>query len=148
MLGRLQYDAQMSEHVPAPFLGDREMRELLERHWAASDANDFAVEHEIYRDDAVLSYPQSGELVRGRHNIQESRTVQPSKKRFTVQRIIGNGDLWVTEFVLSYDGVPYYTVSIMEFSDGKVARETQYFGQAFKPGPSRAHLVDLTGANR
>ena len=118
------------------------MRELLERHWAASDANDFTVEHEIYSEDAVLSYPQSGEHIRGRRNIEESRRVQPSEKRFTVQRIVGSGDLWVSELVLSYDGVPYYTVSIMEFSDGKVAREAQYFGQAFKPGPSRAHLVD------
>ena len=117
-------------------------RELLERHWSASDANDFVVEHEIYREDAVLSYPQSGEHIRGRHNIQESRRVQPSEKRFTVQRIVGNGDLWVSELVLTYDGVPYYTVSIMEFRDGKVTRETQYFGQAFEPGPSRAHLVD------
>jgi hypothetical protein len=40
-----------------------------------------AVEHEIYREDAVLDYPQSGELIRGRSNIQESRLVQPSKKR-------------------------------------------------------------------
>jgi SnoaL-like domain len=125
-------------------MGDREMRELLERHWAASDADDFAVEHEIYREDAVLHYPQSGEHIRGRHNIQQSRTVQPSRKRFTVQRIIGNGDLWVSELVLTYDGVPFYTVSIMQFSGGKVARETQYFGQAFKSDPSRAHLLDLT----
>jgi ketosteroid isomerase-like protein len=119
-----------------------ETRELLERHWAASDANDFAVEHEIYREDAVLHYPQSGEHIRGRRNIQESRRVQPSAKRFTVQRIVGSGDLWVTELVLTYDGVPFYTVSVMEFSDGKVTRETQYFGQAFEPGPSRAQLVD------
>jgi hypothetical protein len=124
-------------------MGDREIRDAPERHWAASDANDFAVEHEIYREDAVLHYPQSGERIRGRHNIQESRTVQPSEKRFAVQRIIGNGDLWVTEFVLSYDGVPSYAVSIMEFSDGKVARETQYFGDPFTPGPFRAHLVEL-----
>ena len=121
---------------------DREIRAALERHWAASDANDFTVEHEIYGEDAVLHYPQSGERIRGRARIQESRTVQPSAKRFAVQRIIGGGDLWVTEFVLRYDGAPSYTVSIMEFSDGKVARETQYFGDAFKPGPSRAHLVE------
>ncbi len=70
------------------------------------DANDFEVEHEIYREDAVLDYPQSGERIRGRHNIQESRAVQPNKKRFTVRRMIGGGDLWVTEFVLTYDGVP------------------------------------------
>ena len=121
---------------------DREIRAALERHWAASDANDFAVEHEIYRDDAVLHYPQSGERIRGRANIQESRTVQPNNKRFAVDRIIGDGQLWITELVLSYDGAPSYTVSIMEFNDGKVARETQYFGQPFKPGTSRAHLVE------
>jgi len=120
--------------------GDR--RTALERHWAASDVGDFAVEHEIYRDDAVLHYPQSGERIRGRRNIEESRKVQPNRKRFTVQRIVGAGDLWVTEFVLSYDGVPSYSVSIMEFSDGKVARETQYFCDRFEPGPSRAHLVE------
>lgn len=121
---------------------DREIRAALERHWAASDANDFAGEHEIYREDAVLDYPQSGERIRGREKIQESRTVQPSKKRFSVQRIVGEGELWVTELVLTYDGIPSYTVSIMEFSHGKVAHETQYFGEPFKPGPSRAHLVD------
>jgi hypothetical protein len=93
----------------------------------------------------VLDYPQSGERIRGRHNIQESRTVQPSKKRFTVRRIIGSGDLWVTEFVLSYDGIPSYSVSIMEFREGLVAHETQYFGDRFDPGPSRAHLVERVG---
>ena len=122
---------------------DREIRAALDRHWAASDANDFEAEHQIYREDAVLEYPQSGERVRGRRNIQSSRTAQPNQKRFTVRRIIGAGDLWVTEFILAYDGRPSYTVSIMEFHDKKVARETQYFSDPFEPGPSRAHLVEL-----
>ena len=124
-------------------MGDREIRAALERHWSASDASDFDAEHDIYCDDAVLDYPQSGERIRGRRNIQESRTVQPNKKRFSVRRIIGTGDLWITEFVLTYDGTPSYSVSIMEFRDGNVARETQYFGDPFEPGPSRAHLVEL-----
>ena len=122
---------------------DREVRAALDRHWAASDANDFAAEHQIYREDAVLEYPQSGERIRGRANIQASRTVQPNLKHFSVRRIVGAGNLWVTEFVLTYDGRPSYTVSIMEFSEGKVARETQYFADPFAPGPSRAHLVEL-----
>jgi SnoaL-like domain len=116
--------------------------EALKRHWAASDANDFDVEHDIYRDDAVLEYPQSGERIRGRHNIQPSRVAQPNAKRFTVRRIVGAGDLWVTEFILTYDGRPSYTVSIMEFLDGKVARETQYFGDPSEPGLSRAQWVE------
>jgi hypothetical protein len=123
-------------------MDDRALRMALERHWDASDANDFNVEHEIYREDAVLEYPQSGERIRGRHNIQESRSVQPNKKRFAVRRVIGSGDLWVTEFTLSYDDRPSYVVSIMEFREGLVAKETQYFTDPFEPGPSRAHLVE------
>ena len=123
-------------------MDDPTIRAALQRHWEASDAGDFAAEHEIYREDAVLEYPQSGERIRGRHNIQQSRLVQPSSKRFTVRRITGSGDLWVTEFVLSYDGVPSWAVSIMEFRDGGVAHETQYFADRFEPSPSRAHLVE------
>jgi hypothetical protein len=119
-----------------------DLQAALKRHWDASDANDFDAEHEIYREDAVLDYPQSGERIRGRHNIQESRTVQPNKKRFTIRRMVGSGDLWITEFVLTYDGRPSYVVSIMEFRDGRVVHETQYFADRFEPGPSRAHLVE------
>jgi len=126
-------------------MDDRTVRLSLERHWDASDASDFEVEHEIYREDAVLDYPQSGERIRGRRKIQESRFVQPNKKRFRVQRIVGSGDLWVTEFVLTYDGAPSYAVSIMEFHDGLVTNETQYFADPFEPAPSRAHLVERLG---
>ena len=122
---------------------DREIRAALDRHWAASDADDFEAEHQIYREDAVLEYPQSGERIRGRRKIRLSRTAQPNRKRFTVRRIVGAGDLWVTEYILTYDGQPSYTVSIMEFRDGKVARKTQYFGDRFEPGSSRAQWVEL-----
>jgi hypothetical protein len=90
----------------------------------------------------VLEYPQSGERIRGRRNIQITRTIQPNRKRFTVQRIIGSGDLWVTEFILSYDGKPSYTVSIMEFRGEQVARETQYFADPFEASPARAQYVE------
>ena len=126
-------------------MDDRTVKMALKRHWDASDANDFEVEHKIYREDAVLDYPQSGERIRGRRNIQESRSVQPNLKRFRVRRMIGNGDLWLTEYVLTYDGRPSYVVSIMEFRDGLVAHETQYFADRFDPGPSRAHLVERMG---
>src|SRR6185503_12884278 len=126
-------------------MDDRTVRAALKRHWDASDASDFDAEHDIYREDAVLDYPQSGERIRGRRNIQESRTVQPNMKRFAVRRITGSGDLWVTEFVLSYDGIPSYAVSIMEFREGLVANETQYFADRFDPAPSRADLVERVG---
>ena len=121
---------------------ESDIRSALDRHWAASDANRFEEEHQIYDEDAVLDYPQSGERIRGRQNIEASRVAQPNKKRFVVQRTVGAGDLWVTEFILFYDGKPSYAVSIMEFENGRVTHETQYFGDPFEPGPSRARWVE------
>ncbi|MGD0988324.1 MAG: nuclear transport factor 2 family protein [Candidatus Sulfotelmatobacter sp.] len=121
---------------------DQRIRAALDQHWAASDANDFETEHLIYREDAVLDYPQSGERTRGRRNIQGQRASQPSNKRFTVRRIIGGGDLWVTELILTYDGKPSDTVSIMEFTGDKVARETQYFADPFVAPAFRAQWVE------
>src|ERR1700761_3332193 len=112
-------------------MGDEEIRAALDKHWAASDAGDFDAEHSIYDADAILEYPQSGERIRGRANIQMSRAVQPNKKRFEMNRIFGSGNLWVTEYILRYDGRPSYTVSIMEFRGAAVVHETQYFADAF-----------------
>jgi hypothetical protein len=123
-------------------MGDLEIRAALDRHWAASEAGDYVVEHDIYVDDAVLDYPQSGERIRGRANIQAVRTRHPSKRHFKVARIVGTGDLWVTEYVITYDGDPLNTVSIMEFRQGKVVHEVQYFAAPFPAPGWRAGLVE------
>jgi hypothetical protein len=123
-------------------MGDGDLRAALQRHWTASDRNDFAAEHAIYADHAILEYPQSGERIRGRQNIQASRMAQPNEKRFTLRRMLGGDALWVSELLLTYDGQPVSVVSIMEIEAGKVVRETQYFGEPFAPGPSRAPWVE------
>lgn len=42
---------------------DRVIRAALDRHWAASAAGELDAEHEIYHDDVVVEYPQSGERI-------------------------------------------------------------------------------------
>jgi hypothetical protein len=130
------------EAAPNGGVHDTKIREALDQHWAASDASDFEAEHRIYHDDAVLEYPQSGERTRGRANIQGQRASQPNNKRFFIRRIVGSGDLWVTEFILMYDNKPSFTVSIMEFNGDKVARETQYFADPFAAPAFRAQWVE------
>ena len=121
---------------------DDDIRAALQRHWSASDANDFAAEHEIYDEHAVLEYPQSGERIRGREHIQASRMAQPDAKRFTLRRMLGAGGLWVSELEMRYGDRPFRVVSIMEFDGDRVIRETQYFAEPFEPGPSRAQWVE------
>jgi hypothetical protein len=59
-----------------------------------------------------------------------------------VLRISGEGSLWVSECVITYNGVPSHSVSIMEFEDGLVAHETQYFADKFSAPASRAALAE------
>ena len=54
---------------------------------------------------------------------------------------MGSGDLWITEYVLTYDVEPFYTVSIMEFRGMKVAHETQYFADPFEASGWRKKWV-------
>ena len=124
-------------------MDDQQKRMLVERHWNASAAGDQNAEHEIYRDDVTCEYPQSAERIRGRHNLQAVRSTHPDRPRgFHVRRILGCGDLWLTEYEITYEGGTVYTVSIMEFRDGQVWRETQYFASPFVALSWRQHLVE------
>jgi hypothetical protein len=84
--------------------------------------------------------PSRGERILGRSNLQALRSHHPGKPSgFAVKRILGNGNLWITEYTITYQGRLAYTVSIMEFRNGKVVRETQYFGDPFEaPGLAEA----------
>ena len=121
---------------------DAEIQARIEEHWAASERGDAGAEHEIYADDAVLEYPQSGERFRGRSKIQAQRGGHPADRHFTVDRISGRGNLWISECVITYDGEPTHSVSIMEFARGFVAHETQYFADPFPAAPWRASLTE------
>ncbi|MFJ4983317.1 nuclear transport factor 2 family protein [Streptomyces sp. NPDC088732] len=123
-------------------MGEQENRAALDRHWAASAAGDQDAEHEIYHDDVITDYPQSGERIQGRRDLQALRSHHPAELDFTVRRILGSGDLWITEYVIAYDGRPAFTVSIMEFREGKVAHETQYFADPFARPDWRAQWVE------
>jgi hypothetical protein len=120
---------------------DRTMA-AIEEHWRASEAGDIDVEHAVYAADAILDYPQSGERFRGRATIAAQRGGHPADRHFTVLRITGGGDRWVSEVVITYDGAPSYSVSIMEFAGEHVVHETQYFADAFGAPRWRAKLAE------
>lgn len=121
---------------------EQEIREALTRHWHASASGDADAEHEIYAEDTICEYPQSGERILGRGNLQSLRSHHPGKPSgFTVRRMLGKGDLWITEYTITYQGRPAYTVSIMEFRNGKVVHETQYFADPFAAPAWRSQWV-------
>jgi SnoaL-like domain len=121
---------------------DPDLRARIQEHWDASERGDIEAEHAIYATDAILDYPQSGERFRGRSRIQAQRGGHPAERHFTVRRITGAGGLWVSECVITYDGAPTHTVSVMEIADGFVTHESQYFADPFAASPERAALAE------
>jgi hypothetical protein len=122
---------------------DGELRIALNQHWAASASGDQNAEHDIYADDALCDYPQSGERILGRRNLQALRSHHPDRPAgFEIRRLFGSGELWITEYTIEYQGRTSYTVSIMEFNDGKVVHETQYFADPFDAPAWRAQWVE------
>jgi len=123
-------------------MSDDQIRAALDAHWAASAAGDIEAEHDIYADDAICDYPQSGERILGRRNLQALRSHHPGKPSgFQVKRILDRGDVWITEYMIVYEGAPYFTVSLMEFRNGKVVHETQYFAEPFEAPTWRRQWV-------
>ncbi len=117
-------------------------RAAIEEHWRASERGDTEAEHAIYAADAILDYPQSGERFRGRTTIAAQRGGHPADRHFTVQRIVGSGNLWVSECIITYDGTPTYSVSVMEFVHEKVVHATQYFADSFGAPAWRTALAE------
>jgi hypothetical protein len=114
------------------------MRAALQRHWPASAAGDQDAEHEIDANDAICDYPQSGERIIGRQNLQTLRSTIPENLRGFA--LFGFWDLAIsgsTEYTISYQSRLDYTVSIMEFGNSTVVHETQYFAAPF-PAPASA----------
>jgi ketosteroid isomerase-like protein len=116
---------------------------LYEHVWI-SERHDFNVMDEVFADDAVLEYPQSGERVRGRANIRAVEENYAGLPRVTVRRKVVVGDVGLVESDLDYQGKPYQEVSIFEFQDGKIVRLTQYFPEPFEAPESRARWVEST----
>ena len=121
---------------------DAGIRAKIEQHWQASEDGDGDTEHAIYAADAILDYPQSGERFRGRAKIAAQRGGHPAERHFSVLRIRGSGDRWVSECVITYDGAPTYSVSLMEFAGDLVTHETQYFADPFPAPAARAALAE------
>ncbi len=99
-------------------------------------------EYEARSPDYVMEMPQSGERIVGRDAMRAMQEAFPNPPTATVRRIIGSGDLFVMEAVSDYGGPVFHVTDIVEFSDGKIVRETRYYAEPFDPPEWRAAWVE------
>jgi SnoaL-like protein len=96
----------------------------------------------LYHDDVVIHWPQSGEVIRGKHNIRELRQAYPTPPTATLRRVIGSGDLWAMEMDFDYDGDLFHAILIHQYRGGLVERETAYYAAPFEAPAWRAKWVE------
>jgi hypothetical protein len=123
-------------------MDEESRRAALERLVEAFHRGDTRPFDDVYDDDVIIEWPQSGEVIRGKQNIAELRAAYPTPPTATLRRIIGSGDLWAAEMIFDYDGDRYHTVLIHEYRDGRVIRETCYYAAPFEAPAWRAQWVE------
>jgi hypothetical protein len=111
------------------------VRASLKHYLDHSAAGNEDAAHDIYVEDAVLEFPQSGERFEGVANFLAWRRNYPARVEYDLRRVRGRDDVWVAEILLRYDGGPWnYGIDILEFRGEKVAHESIYVGESW-PAP-------------
>jgi hypothetical protein len=121
-------------------MDDAAIRAALVRQF--EDGRDLDSTHELYHDDAVLEFPQSGERFVGKERFLTWRRMYPAKVDYRLRRLTGHGGLWVIELLVSYNGAPpMFGVSIVRFRGDKIARESIDAMEGFEAAAWRSEWV-------
>lgn len=123
-------------------MGEQENRAVVERLIRCINDRQIEIMDELFHEDAVMDWPQSGERVVGGDNRRAIYGAFPTLPTITPRRMLAAGDLVIAEASLDYGGPVYQTVFIFELRDGKIERETAYWSETFDPPDWRAEWVE------
>ncbi len=124
-------------------MSEAENRRAVERLIEGLNAKNPEVMNEVFTTDSVMTYPQSGEVIRGAANRQAVYSAFATLPSIAPYRTIASGDIVVTEAILDYGNDDCYnTVFIFECRDGKIVRETAYWSKPFLAAEWRSAWVE------
>lgn len=116
---------------------------VIERLVQCINEKNVAVMDELFHEDAVMEWPQSGERIVGGANRRAIYSKFPTLPKITPRAMHANGDLVVAEATTDYGpGAIYNSVFIFEFRDGKIAKEVAYWSTPFEAPAWRAEWVE------
>lgn len=144
-------------------------RRVVEQFWDLYQSGDLDAYELLFHPNVVVTYPQSGEVIRGRENVlaslrnyptdfptradevildtTEKSSSTPSAFPFGMSRItiVDDGELVVAQAVVTYPGGDIFHVcSIFKVRSRLIAEETTYFAAPFDAPEWRSRWVEKT----
>jgi ketosteroid isomerase-like protein len=119
-------------------------RRLITQFWAAMQSNDWAAAAALFADDYVLEWPQSGECIRGGTNFVAINSAYPAAGpwRFTVERVVVDGNQAVTDVVVSDGAVTARALTFTTVRNGRIAGQVEYWPDPFDAPAWRTTWVE------
>lgn len=119
-------------------------RQLVDQFWAAMQANDWDAAAALFADDYMLQWPQSGERIRGAANFVAINRAYPAagRWRFTVERLVVEGEQAVTDVVVSDGAVNARAITFTMVRNGRIAGQVEYWPDPFDAPAWRAAWVE------
>jgi ketosteroid isomerase-like protein len=108
-------------------MNETDARALINRLLDGIDRGDITVMDEVFRDDAVIEWPASGERLVGAENRRAVYSRMPSLPKITNRHVYGSGDLWIAEATMMYGPKPYLGCLVFQFRGGKIAKQVGYW---------------------
>ncbi len=123
-------------------MGEEETRKVVEKARQAMESGDYRGLEDLMHEDVVQEWPQSGERIRGKKNVKAINDAYPGMPDAKLRRVTIGGDLVVAEMLLNYGGKTVHGATILEFKDGKVVKQTDYFADPFEAPEWRKQWVE------
>jgi ketosteroid isomerase-like protein len=121
-------------------------RRVVGQFWTAMQANDWSAAAALFADDYVLHWPQSGERIRGGANFVAINSAYPAadRWRFTVERLVIEGEQAVTDVVVSDGVTTARAITFTTVRDGVIIGQVEYWPDPFAAPAWRVAWVERT----
>jgi limonene-1,2-epoxide hydrolase len=123
-------------------------REVVESFWEAMSANDWDAAAAHFADGFVVDWPCSGERFTSRENYAEVQRRYPSTGRWTfaIHSLVADDDRAVTELTASDGEQAARAIFISEVAGDRIARQVEYWPEAYEPAAWREGLTERIDA--
>ena len=117
-------------------------RDMVQRHWDTANARDWVSFSSLLTSDLLYEAPLSRERIRGRDGYVDFFRTWPGSWRAVLRQVIAEpgSAVSIIDFVAAPDEA-MTGITIFHFSDGLIARVTDYWPDPYEP-PARqsAHV--------